>query len=692
MMTDTLHIYTRVSTRIQDTDGTSLDTQKKLGIAKSKQLKMKHKVWNEGGASSHHEDLENRPVLMQLLSEVESGSIKHLFVFNNDRLSRNEITQQTIRIALQRNDVVLYTKDGQFDLTNPSDKLFKTILDGIASYDNALRSERSRLGKIARVKQGFWYGSPPPYGYELIDKKLSPHPEESKWVKKMFEWFRKGQSIIWIKSQLDKNGVEPRRRNGSFSTGSINRLLQNTHYIGFYNWTDRKSGETITSSCPSFIDETVWNDVQEKRKHISARKSQKNVTKRFYLLRDLMVCGECGSNMSGRIHPVRNQQNYYCPSKTRNWKKGVRPKNQKWKRGKVGSHGCNMVRSLNIPVTDKFVWDLVIDTVSKSSIIKEGFKDEVLKSKLQTDAENTKELRNQTIKTKRLMKELKQVQSSIADVETNNLLKRYDQEVYTRIKSNLETELQSKKDEIEQTRLRTKELGNEKKWLDWIEKYHGKILKMVEFSNQDRRDYLTGLLEGIEVRLDKKTNNHHLKIQFKMGLVDDGLVYNNPKKKSEGYTVVEGISERNLVIPYEDRRGRKKKNTTELHHSTVTECSSSVVFPKNDPNTLPYLTFDLDITASHLSAKPYNDYQQFLYETITDFREKGWIFDTIADWLNDNGYSTVRGKQFRGNHVHSIVKKKRIRDEKLEERHQPHLSNFGLRFVDRTLINSVRGI
>ena len=99
IMTNTLHIYTRVSTRIQDTDGTSLDTQKKIGITKSEEMGFGHKIWNEGGASSHHEDLENRPVLMKLLSEVESGSVKHLFVFNNDRLSRNEITQQTIRIA-----------------------------------------------------------------------------------------------------------------------------------------------------------------------------------------------------------------------------------------------------------------------------------------------------------------------------------------------------------------------------------------------------------------------------------------------------------------------------------------------------------------------------------------------------------------------------------------------------------------
>ena len=80
-MKETLHIYTRVSTAAQE-DGASLDTQKDIGIAKSKELGMKHKVWNEGSASSHHEDLLNRPVLSQLLGEIESGSIQHLFVFN----------------------------------------------------------------------------------------------------------------------------------------------------------------------------------------------------------------------------------------------------------------------------------------------------------------------------------------------------------------------------------------------------------------------------------------------------------------------------------------------------------------------------------------------------------------------------------------------------------------------------------
>ena len=44
----TLHIYTRVSTVVQETDGTSLDTQQELGIKKAKELGFKPKVWNEG--------------------------------------------------------------------------------------------------------------------------------------------------------------------------------------------------------------------------------------------------------------------------------------------------------------------------------------------------------------------------------------------------------------------------------------------------------------------------------------------------------------------------------------------------------------------------------------------------------------------------------------------------------------------
>ena len=63
----------------------------------------------------------------------------------------------------------------------------------------------------------------------------------------------------------------------------------------------------------------------------------------------------------------------------------------------------------------------------------------------------------------------------------------------------------------------------------------------------------------------------------------------------------------------------------------------------------------------------YSQYQFFLYETITAHREKGKTFDQIAEWLNRKGYLSVRGKKFRGAHLLSIVKSKRLSDERFNK-------------------------
>ena len=129
--TETLHIYTRVSTERQKTDGTSLETQLELGTKRSQDLRFMLKHWNEGGASSHHESLDARPVLSELLSEINAEQIKHLWVYDQSRLSRNDFVASAIRYACQKHGVTLYTKDGVFDLSNPSDMLLKQIMDAM---------------------------------------------------------------------------------------------------------------------------------------------------------------------------------------------------------------------------------------------------------------------------------------------------------------------------------------------------------------------------------------------------------------------------------------------------------------------------------------------------------------------------------------------------------------------------------
>ena len=97
----------------------------------------------------------------------------------------------------------------------------------------------------------------------------------------------------------------------------------------------------------------------------------------------------------------------------------------------------------------------------------------------------------------------------------------------------------------------------------------------------------------------------------------------------------------------------------------------------------------MTIRRPSLNVPLYSKYRFFLYKTITEQREKGKTFDQIAEWLNKKGYLSVRGKKLGGNHVHSIVKKKRLKDEKLEREYPEVWSDFSLEVVDKTLVNNL---
>ena len=82
----------------------------------------------------------------------------------------------------------------------------------------------------------------------------------------------------------------------------------------------------------------------------------------------------------------------------------------------------------------------------------------------------------------------------------------------------------------------------------------------------------------------------------------------------------------------------------------------------------------------------YSEYQYFLYETISELREKGMTFQEIAEHLNEKKIETVRGKKFRSPHVHSILKKKRNKEEELKRKYPEKWSDFSLEVVDKSIL------
>ena len=528
-MTETLHIYTRVSTSVQELEGTSIGTQQELGVKKSQELGLKFKIWDEGGQSSNKDDLTNRPVLTRLLEEVNSGDIKHLFVFNTDRLSRNEQTWSFIRLRLVKNDVKLYTSNGFYNLNNQLDNMMLGILSELSTYDNYLRTERTRLGKFKRIKQGFWMGGPSPFGFNVKDKKLVPNEDESKWVKFIFESYKDGKTIRHIKNELLRNGVLTRRGNSVWTLGSIEKLLTNSHYGGFYFVKDHKTDEVIRVECPSILSSSLVHQVNliKQSRTRQTRISESN-QKNFYLLREFLFCSECDSRYSGRIYPTQYRSVYYCPRNERNYVNEQTGKTQK----------CLNRRYLKIEETDKLVWNSVVDVMSNSHLFKEEVKNQVLGTN-QSYESQLDEIKKTKSKLKKIETEIRDVTNSIVNLETDQILKKRSSTEVRSILENVEKvrqKLESDRDSLTQ---QIYSLENRTSWIDWINEFGKRINKMSDFSTEEKSKFLKGVVEKIVVHtVDKQ--EHLLKINFRLPYVGDTLVRNTSKTTSSKFKVKKG--------------------------------------------------------------------------------------------------------------------------------------------------------
>lgn len=540
-MKSMLHIYTRVSTSSQEDEGTSLDTQLELGIERAQKLGMSYKVWNEGGRSSSKDDLSNRPVLTELLQSVDDGDVKDLYVWNTDRLSRNLNTWGMIRFKLIKNDVTLHTPTGKQILSDPQTNLMLGILSEISQYDNQLRAERFRLGKLKRVKQGAWMSGQAPYGYQVKDSQLVVDEEEQKWVKFIYETYSQGDSVDEIRTKLLHHGVITKRGNPVWSHGSINKILQNTHYEGYYTYTDNKSGETLRSVCPILLNPALVKsvrDLREKRgyKKAGSRRVKTSNQKHTYLLTGLLVCGHCNSFYGGNYK--KTQTSYYsCNQKTNKFKTKFTHKYVE----------CGSNRNIRIDKTDEVVWESVVNVISKSHTFKESVKTELLGKN--SHKKSLAEVKSLEKKQNKLKKEIDDVTDSIINFESTVLIGKRDKKEVEKIVKNLEKHRLSLESEVEKISQALLDDEQQRKWIDWVKEFASRVeqFKNPDFPIEDRKRFLEGVLNRVVVT-NKNLKEHELKIEFRLPYVGDNYVYKNSEDKSQGYVIKRGKKSKKVVL------------------------------------------------------------------------------------------------------------------------------------------------
>jgi len=654
---DDLHIYVRVSSDQQFEDGYGLDNQKELGLQIAKRKGMNPVLHDEGSKSGTKEDIATRPVLVNLMKEVEDGNVKHLWCFNQDRLSRNEQVSVLIKHKFRENKVTLYVGEGsEFNLDNPSDRLMFGLLQSFAEYDQAIREDRFRRGRLSTVRKGRWHGGPPPFGYDLDDGRLKENKRQSYWVKKIYDLYAKGETIYSIRNTLQKSGVLTNRNNVRWNENSILKILTNTHYEGHYTYKDRNLDEAVLVECEGFLSPSVVKSVRER---LNARKRTSNYQKHVTLLKEFLVCGHCGSKFGQRIMKRQSHNHYFCRGNTE------RLRSIEGQDGLVCVPKTGRTRAVRIEDCDELVWNTVVDTLQSSHIFKESFKSELLGDK---------------VTYKLSMDEKRRIERKIRKVDDEIRLSKEDRGhliVNKRLKGDeLDTVLKLYDDKIREMKVDRQRLSDQLKenedtrvWVDWTSEFKDRIddLKTGEMSVDERKRFLDGVIQQIDVTtVDKQT--HQLSIVFKAPYVGDGFEWNMVKGKKSGYTLNDGKSTTVINLKDFDRRFQKKniKNNKLGYDSHSSPLRWSSFRIKYNGRRLS-LYFNVIVTTKKLSIVKITDDRLWRLNGMKMLFDSGWTTNEIRDLFNGLNIRSPRGKRYTTKLIWVSLKKFNKRLDRMKE-------------------------
>lgn len=555
MSKETLHIYSRVSSLQQDEKGTSLTNQKELGIDLSKRLGMKHQLWNEGGKSSFG-DLYEREVLCDLLDGMKDGIVKHLYVYDIDRLSRNKDSWYGIVRELEKYNVSIYVGDGtKYDLKNEIDEFMFGIFSLVSTWDSKQRTRRSGHGKVRKFLEGYYVHGTDIFGYDRVRKKrgvkLVEHKEKGKIVRKIFQLYSKGKSVLDIKDYLLKNKIKTSRGKDVFSDKQILDMLRRKTYHGELTWTDKHTEKTYNGECTKLVEDDIWYEVQKRLETVFQKSRQKNRQKHDYLLTGVLYCGVCGYLMRGLTHEKTYRHLYYCGTKE-----------ERYRNGKLKSF-CDKEKSksVNIKRLDGLVWNTLIETVENSNILKEQVKQNILGKGKNDKEEGIKSLLKEKNK---LMKDLR---SQLRKQEIK------EEDLYTMwVKDTIDTEqrdkfikevLKIKMDllgDIQRVEKDKQRLSQSSRWIDWISVYVQNIDKLKSIEDiTERKNVVQEYIRRIEVSYDTDTKLHNVEIDLRLRLFNDKyVVVGSTTSGKRKYDILEGETKKEYKLG-ETKSGRKSK-------------------------------------------------------------------------------------------------------------------------------------
>lgn len=299
--------------------------------------------------------IAERPVMQELLSDINTGRCDGVLVVEVERLARGDsIDQGIISRYFKTTETRIITPAKIYDPNNEFDEEYFEFGLFMSRREFKTINRRLQRGRQASLHEGKWIAGTAPYGYERMKLEqekgytLQIVPDKADVVQLVFHLYvhgelqgngsyrRLGQSLI--AKRLDEMGIKP-QSSTSWSRSTISDMLKNTAYIGKVAWSKRPYKKTADSSSlhssvagqrqknpnpvifdglhPAIVDEDLFYMAQEilsskRLTHTPETKMLKNP------LSGVIKCGRCGKFLTRALsntrvnYPVLKCPNPYC--------------------------------------------------------------------------------------------------------------------------------------------------------------------------------------------------------------------------------------------------------------------------------------------------------------------------------------------------------------------------------------------
>ena len=292
------------------------------------------------------ETIAARPVMQQLLLDIEKRTWAGVLVMEVERLARGDtIDQGIVTQTFKYSETVIVTPIKTYDPNNEFDEEYFEFGLFMSRQEYKTINRRLQRGRIASVQEGKFIGSHPPYGYQKKkiehDKgfTLQPDTEQAKVVKMIFDWYTIGETeeggflrrigSTRIAQKLNRMNIKS-QQGRDWTATSIRQILHNPVYAGKIRWHWRPQQKIISGSHVikkqkylPYKDAEISDGLQEAiippelfqkaqeylSQHAPVPIGQNKVLQNP--LAGILICGQCGHHLIR--HKDRKNDMLLCP-------------------------------------------------------------------------------------------------------------------------------------------------------------------------------------------------------------------------------------------------------------------------------------------------------------------------------------------------------------------------------------------